>query len=134
MKRHFMGLWLGTAAFAACVATLLPASGAKAWSLKEAAKPYSGTEIHVICEGYPPCYALRDVSKEFTEITGIKINFEFGDLLAIAQRMLSEQMSGSEYFDGLQVLSYQLPLFAEQGILLTAGKIHGRSQAPRPEL
>ena len=46
--------------------------------------------------------------------TGIKVKFEFGDLLAIAQRMLSEQMSGSEYFDGLQVLSYQLPLFAEQ--------------------
>ncbi len=114
MKKHSVGLWLGTAALAAFAATLLPLNEAKAWSLEEAAKPYAGTEINVICEGYPPCYALRDVSKEFTDATGIKVKFEFGDLLAIAQRMLSEQMSGSEYFDGLQVLSYQLPLFAEQ--------------------
>jgi multiple sugar transport system substrate-binding protein len=95
---------------------------ALAWSLEEASEPYRGTEINVICEGYPPCYALRDVSPEFTERTGIKVNFEFGDLLASAQRMLSEQLSGSEYFDGMQVLSYQLPLFAEQGFYTPLAK------------
>ena len=92
----------------------LTATEAKAWSLEDAAAPYKGSEINIICEGYPPCYALQEVSAEFTEKTGIAVNFEFGDLLAIAQRMVAEQMTESEHFDGMQVLSYHLGLFGEQ--------------------
>ncbi|MDH3689221.1 MAG: extracellular solute-binding protein [Gammaproteobacteria bacterium] len=113
--RSLMQIFKGTACTTCLASSMLVSSGAQAWSLEEAAEPYRGTEINVICEGYPPCYALRDVSPEFTERTGIKVNFEFGDLLAIAQRMLAEQLTGSEYFDGMQVLSYHLGLFGEQG-------------------
>lgn len=112
-----------------CVAALLSlglgfglSSQAKAWSLEEASAPYRGTEINVICEAYPPCYSFQEVSGEFTEITGIKVNFEFGDLLAIAQRMLAEQLVGAEYFDGMQVLTYHLALFAEQGFVTPVKK------------
>ena len=85
-----------------------------AWSLEDASKPYSGQTVHIVCEGYPPCYSLRDAAAEFTGITGINVEFEFGDLLAITQRMLSEQITKSDYFDGMQVLSYYLPLYGEQ--------------------
>ena len=99
---------------AAALGLGLSNSEAQAWSLEEAAAPYEGSEINIICEGYPPCYALQEVSAEFTEITGITVNFEFGDLLAIAQRMVAEQLTESEHFDGMQVLSYHLALFGEQ--------------------
>ncbi|MCZ6720507.1 MAG: extracellular solute-binding protein [Proteobacteria bacterium] len=106
---------LAAAALLFAFATVAGSGKANAWSLEEASAPYRGAEIDIICEGYPPCYALQEVSTEFSEITGITVNFEFGDLLAIAQRMIAEQLTESEHFDGMQVLSYHLGLFGEQG-------------------
>ena len=96
--------------------------GAGAWTLEEAAAPYSGATINIVCEGYPPCYALRDISAEFTERTGIEVVFEFGDLLAITQRMLAEQITESDYFDAMQVLSYYIPLYGEQNFYTPMSK------------
>ena len=107
---------------AAALGLGLSNSEAQAWSLEEAAAPYKGSEINIICEGYPPCYALQEVSAEFAEITGITVNFEFGDLLAIAQRMVAEQLTESEHFDGMQVLSYHLALFGEQNFATPMSK------------
>jgi len=133
MTGKSFGIGIGLAALTAFAAIFAPMKEVRAWSLKEAAEPYAGAEINVICEGYPPCYALRDVSEEFTKTTGIKVNFEFGDLLAIAQRMLSEQLTGSEYFDGMQVLSYHLPLFAEQGFYSPMAKFMDDPKLRDPE-
>ena len=63
------------------VFSILVATQANAWTLEEAAKPYSDQELKVICEGYPACFAMRDMSEEFTAKTGIKIKFEIGDML-----------------------------------------------------
>ena len=119
MDKHLVSAWSRAWRTGVVLTGILAGVGlmheAKAWSLEEAAAPYRGSEINIICEGYPPCYALQEVSKEFTEKTGITVNFEFGDLLAIAQRMMAEQLTGGEYFDGMQVLSYQLGMYAERG-------------------
>lgn len=120
--RLLRGVAVGAGLTAVVLTGFAKVENARAWSLEEAAEPYRGTAINIICEGYPPCYALQEVSKEFTEKTGITVNFEFGDLLAIAQRMMAEQLTGSEYFDGMQVLSYQLGMYAERGFTTPVSK------------
>ena len=91
------------------------ATEVSAWSLGEAAAPYKGQEIKVICEGYPACFAMRDMSKEFTAETGISVTFETGDLLNISQRVLTDMLTKSSYFDTAQIHFTQLALYAEQG-------------------
>ena len=65
---------LAAAALLFAFATVAGSGKANAWSLEEASAPYRGAEIDIICEGYPPCYALQEVSTEFSEITGITVN------------------------------------------------------------
>jgi hypothetical protein len=44
---------------------------------KEASKPYSGTTIKVLAQAWEPNFYLRDVvGPKFTELTGIKIDWE----------------------------------------------------------
>ena len=77
----------------------------RAWSLEETAGVYSGAEINITCEGYPPCCALQEVSAEFTEKAGVVVNSELMGQLAITRRMVAEKMTESKYFEGMQVLS-----------------------------
>ena len=65
-----------------------PDGAAKAWTLEEAAKPYSGTEVRGICDGYAPCLSYIELAKKFEEITGIRINLEVADLEAIQDSVL----------------------------------------------
>jgi multiple sugar transport system substrate-binding protein len=91
------------------------ATEANAWSLEEAAAPYKGQEIKVICEGYPACFAMKEMSPQFTEMTGISVTFEIGDMLNISQRVMTDMLTKSSFFDSAQIHHTQLALFAEQG-------------------
>lgn len=88
---------------------------ANAWSLEEAAEPYRGQELKVICEGYPACFAMQDMSEQFTAMTGINITFEIGDMLNISQRVMTDMLTKSAFFDSAQIHHTQLALFAAQG-------------------
>ncbi len=107
-------------AAAALVAALVAGFGsgeAKAWSLEEAAKPYAGTEVRGICDGYSPCLAYIELAKEFEQKTGIKVNFEVADLLAIQTKFLTDQITGSDYYDLVEVISFSLGVFPQQGLV-----------------
>jgi multiple sugar transport system substrate-binding protein len=54
----------------------LGAGTACAWSLEEAAKPYKGTELHVIFLDRPGYRAIEKMLPEFEQKTGIKVKFE----------------------------------------------------------
>ena len=64
------------AAVSLLVAVAAAERPAQAWSLKEAAQPYAGTEIRGICDGYAPCLAYIELAKKFKAETGIKVNLE----------------------------------------------------------
>ncbi|MEE9301771.1 MAG: hypothetical protein V3V17_11715, partial [Alphaproteobacteria bacterium] len=81
LRETRFSLWVGAAALAAVLAVgTIDADKAQAWSLEEAAAPYAGTEVRGICDGYAPCMAYVDLTAEFEEITGIKVNFDISDL------------------------------------------------------
>ena len=53
------------AALAVGTSGTLASTEASAWSLEEAAKPYAGTEVRGICDGYSPCLAYTEMAKKF---------------------------------------------------------------------
>ena len=89
----------------------LTAGEAKAWSLAEAAKPYSGTEVRGICDGYAPCLAYIELAKKFEEQTGIKINLEIADLEAIQTQFLTDVITEAQYYDFVEVISFSSGVF-----------------------
>jgi len=108
----------GTLALSVSAAVFGFATGdARAWSLEEAAKPYAGTEVRGICDGYSPCLAYIEMAKEFEQITGIKINMEVADLWAIQTKFLTDQITGSDYYDLVEIISFSLGVFPQQGMV-----------------
>ncbi len=93
------------------------ANQAQAWSLGEAAKPYAGTEVRGICDGYAPCEAYIELTKKFEDITGIKVNFEIADLEAIQTLFLTDQITEAQYYDLVEVVSVHLGVYPSQGFV-----------------
>ncbi len=52
-----------TGVLATGIAGALAMSEARAWSLEEAAKPYAGTDVRGICDGYSPCLAYTEMAR-----------------------------------------------------------------------
>ena len=108
---------IGAAVLAAGLTSGLGASDASAWSLEEAAKPYAGSEVRGICDGYSPCLAYIELTKEFEEITGIEVKFEVADLQAIQTQFFTDQITGSEYYDLVEVISFSSGVFPAQNLV-----------------
>ncbi|QKP75993.1 extracellular solute-binding protein [Methyloligella sp. GL2] len=78
-------------------------SAAHAWSLKEAAEPYSGTTITLACEAYAPCLAYQKLIPEFEKETGITVKVEAGDIAQIQQQILTDALTGTQIYDLVQI-------------------------------
>jgi multiple sugar transport system substrate-binding protein len=116
VQRRALG-FIGAIALGGALTLGLPAPDAQAWSLEEAAKPYAGTAIRGICDGYAPCLAYIELKKEFEAVTGITVNLEVADLQAIQTQFLTEQVTGSNYFDFVEVISFSSGVFPSQGFV-----------------
>jgi multiple sugar transport system substrate-binding protein len=128
-------LWVGAAALAAVLAVgTIGADKAQAWSLEEAAKPYAGTEVRGICDGYAPCMSYVDLTAEFEEITGIKVNFDISDLAAIQTQFLTDQITESQYYDLVEVVSFSTGVFPAQGFVHDWSTFTGNSALKDPEV
>lgn len=96
---------------------VLPQGKAQAWSLEEAAKPYAGTEVRGICDGYAPCLSYIELAKKFEELTGIKIKLEVADLEAIQTQFLTDLITDAQYYDFVEVISFSSGVFPAQGFV-----------------
>jgi len=97
----------------ACLAVASATHG-YAWNLEEAAKPYQGEQIRVICDGYSPCLAYQNMASSFTEITGIEVQFEIADLQSVQQKILANALTEGKAYDLVQVISWQVGVWAAQ--------------------
>jgi multiple sugar transport system substrate-binding protein len=110
--------WVGAAALAAVLAIgVIGADKAQAWTLEEAAKPYAGTEVRGICDGYASCMAYVSLTEEFETLTGIKVKFDISDLAAIQTQFLTDQITEASYFDLVEVVSFSTGVFPAQGFV-----------------
>ncbi len=105
------------AAVSLLVAVAAAERPAQAWSLKEAAQPYAGTEIRGICDGYAPCLAYIELAKKFKAETGIKVNLEVADLEAIQTQFLTDLITEGQYYDFVEVISFSSGVFPSQGFV-----------------
>ena len=101
-------VYLGTAA--------LLAGGAQAWTLEEAAKPYAGTTIKCVGDGYAPFVAYQKLAEEvFTPLTGIKVEWEVGDVgAALRQKMTADAINQTGVYDCVELPSLDVGLWAAQ--------------------
>lgn len=117
-KTNKLALGVGAAALAGVLAGApLDANEAHAWSLEEAAKPYAGSEVRGICDGYAPCMSYVALTDEFEQLTGIKVNFEIADLGAIQTQFLTDQITESQYYDLVEVISFSTGVFPAHGFV-----------------
>lgn len=89
-------------------------SEAHAWSLEEAAAPYKGQTIRVICDGYSPCLAYQKLAKDFEQKTGISVSVEVADLLQVQQQILTDALTGTKVYDVAQIISWSVGVWGAQ--------------------
>jgi multiple sugar transport system substrate-binding protein len=124
----------GALALVLGLALSLGAGKAAAWSLEDAAKPYAGTEVRGICDGYAPCMAYIELTSEFEALTGIKVKFEVADLQAIQTQFFTDQITGSEYYDLVEVISFSSGVFPAQNLVHPYSDFTGNAALRDPEV
>ena len=128
-------IWLGAVALAAIlIVGTVGADKTRAWTLEEAAKPYAGTEVRGICDGYAPCMAYVSLTEEFEKLTGIKVKFDISDLGAIQTQFLTDQITEASYFDLVEVVSFSTGVFPAQGCVYDWSTFIGNSALKDPEV
>ena len=97
------------------LAFTMAASGAFAWSYKEAAAPYKGTTIRVLDETTPLQETFAKLVPKFIHETGINVKYELLNHFEVISKGQSDMLSGRGYYDAVMNHSFQL------GLLLDAG-------------
>ena len=72
---------------------------AGAWSLEEAAKPYSGQTIRLVGELLPPLEALKKMAPQFEKLTGITVEvemYEHSEAVTAAQPLVGRRVQRVE--------------------------------------
>lgn len=116
--KRIVGACLGAAVPLVAAAGLLGSSAQAAdWSLAEAAKPYAGATLHCMGDGYAPAIAYQKLSEEFTQITGVKVEWETADLAVMNQKMLADAMNNTGIYDCDEVTSVDVGLWIARGFV-----------------
>ncbi|WGF88559.1 ABC transporter substrate-binding protein [Marinivivus vitaminiproducens] len=131
MRQFLMGCASSLAVLAG--ATALGSSPAQAWSLEEAAEPYSGSEINVIFLDRPGYRAIIDLLPEFEEKTGITVNYEIVPYENSRERQVLNFTSMGDLTIALVDLVW-IGEFAENGWIVPAEEFTADPEITDPNL
>ncbi|SON55689.1 Maltose-binding periplasmic protein [Hartmannibacter diazotrophicus] len=98
-----------------CATALSPAF---AWSLKEAAEPYKGTEIHILDEVTPLQESFAKLVPEFEAESGIKVNYQLLNHFEVINRGQADLLSGRGEYDAVMNHGLQYGLLLDAGVLM----------------
>lgn len=107
----------GTALGLAFVA-LAAAPAAAEWSYKTAAEPYQGVTIRVLDETTPLQETLAAIIPEFTEETGINVEYELLNHFEVINKGQADLVSGRGYYDAIMLHGFQLGPMLDAEVLL----------------
>ncbi len=113
LKRTAGRLIVGTMA-----AVMLQVAHAAAWTLEEAAKPYSGTTIRMVGEALPPLEALAKLAPQFEQATGIKVEVEMYEHSEAVNKVQLDLNSQRGRYDVIIQPHREMGKFATNGHLL----------------
>ena len=119
----------------AIVASLLlyPAT-AGAWSYKEAAEPYKGTTINILDEVTPLQEAMAKLVPQFTEETGITVNYELLNHFDVISRGQADLLSGRGAYDAVLLHSAQMGLLLDADVLLPVDDFLADTKLTSPDI
>ncbi|MDQ6435324.1 sugar ABC transporter substrate-binding protein [Mesorhizobium sp. LHD-90] len=97
---------------------LLQVAQAGAWTLEEAAKPYSGATVRVVGEALPPLEALAKLAPQFEQATGIDVEVEMYEHSEAVNKVQLDLNSRRGRYDVIIQPHRELGKFATNGHLL----------------
>ncbi len=115
-------------------ALAIPAALAEEWSYAEAARPYAGTTIRVLDEITPLQEAMRGLVPEFTEETGINVQYELLSHSDVINRGQADLFSGRGYYDAIMLHGLQLGPLLEAEVLEPIGAMFSDNGLTNPGL
>ena len=122
-KARSKSMLAGLVATAAAICYGAP-SQAQDWSYAEAAKPYAGTTIRVLDEITPLQETMRKLVPEFTEETGINVEYELLSHGDVINRGLADLFSGRGHYDAIMLHGLQMgPLLAAKVLMPIDGML-----------
>jgi len=119
---------------ASAVAASLASGAAHAWSLQEAAEPYSGTEIKAVFLDRPGYAAAMELIPQFEEATGIKVTWETLPYENSREFQVLEFTGGGGEIDVVLIDVVWIGEFAESGWLVPMTDFIDNSDLADPEL
>jgi len=96
---------------------LASAAPTAAWTLEEAAKPYSGTTVRTIGEALPPLEAMADIKHRFEEATGITVEIEMYEHSEAVNKVMLDLNSQRGRYDFILQPHRELGRFVKNGHL-----------------
>ncbi len=78
------------------------------WSYKTAAEPYQGVTIRVLDEITPLQETLATLVPQFTEETGIEVDYELLNHFEVINKGQADLLSGRGYYDAIMLHGFQL--------------------------
>ncbi|MBJ3776744.1 extracellular solute-binding protein [Acuticoccus mangrovi] len=90
---------------------------AAAWSYKEAAEPYKGTTISILDEVTPLQEIFATIIPQFTEETGIKVNYQLLNHFEVINRGQADMLSGRGEYDAVMAHGVQYGLLLDAGVI-----------------
>jgi multiple sugar transport system substrate-binding protein len=96
----------------------LATPAAAEWSYAEAAEPYKGVTIRVLDEITPLQETLATIVPQFTEETGILVEYELLNHFEVINKGQADMLSGRGYYDAIMLHGFQLGPMLEAGVLM----------------
>lgn len=110
------------------------ATGAQAWTYKEAAEPYKGVTIRVLDEVTPLQQTFAKLVPEFVQETGIKVEYELLNHFEVITKGQSDMLSGTGHYDSVMDHGFQLGLLLDAGVLRPWDDLLANAKLTNPDL
>ena len=123
-----------TMAVVAVVVSLAVATGAEAWSYKEAAKPYAGQSITILDEITPLQETMKTLVPEFVTETGIQVDYQLLNHFEVISKGQADMLSGRGAYDGVMVHSPQLGLLLQADVVRPIDDLLANKTVSNPDL
>jgi multiple sugar transport system substrate-binding protein len=107
-------------------------NSAKAWSLKEAAKPYAGTTIRIIGEALAPLESLNQQKHAFESETGIKVVIEQHAFDQVMQKTTADFVGRTGFYDAILNPHVRVPTLIANGWIQPLGAFLSNSALADP--
>ena len=115
------------------LALTMAASGALAWSYKEAAAPYKGTTVRVLDETTPLQETFAPLVKQFNDETGINVEYELLNHFEVINKGQSDMLSGRGHYDAVMNHPFQLGLLLDAGVLRSIDDLMSNAKLTNPD-